>query len=152
MCALTDDKPAVVNNPESDEEKASTPPAHASGALSASGRLGKDDVWSCSCGHEWKRSIPGASALPAFTNGLRPSASSVAGGRRIQTGMRSDLLILASEEELLGPVAAASGFGKATWAQLDLCVLTAIPRSLSVKSRLARIAPGFLAWASTTPD
>jgi hypothetical protein len=57
--------------------------------------------------------------------------------RRIQTGMRSDLLILASEEEFLGPFAAASGFGKATWAQRDLCVLTAIPIATFLRSRIS---------------
>ena len=51
----------------------------------------KEDLWSCTCGHEWDtRSILGACAPPASTSGLRRSAFRVADGRRIPIGTRSD--------------------------------------------------------------
>ena len=73
--------------------KASTLPAHASAAPNVVGRLaGKinGSAPACICG---TRSTQAACARHAFTNGLQPSASSVAAGRRIRSGTRNELLI-----------------------------------------------------------
>jgi hypothetical protein len=68
-----------------------SPPAHVSGAPNVVGRLvntmsGLAIVATCGT-----RSILGESAHHAFTNGLQPSASTVAGGRHIRSGMRSQV-------------------------------------------------------------
>jgi len=52
----------------------------------------KEDRWSCDCGHEWNTFDTGGVCPPAFTSGLRPSASRAVDGRRTPIGMRSDLM------------------------------------------------------------
>jgi hypothetical protein len=70
------------------KKKTSSPPAHASGAPNVVGRPGKMTTGFVSPGTSGTRSIPGPSAHHACTNGLQHSAPSVAGGRRIRSGMR----------------------------------------------------------------
>jgi hypothetical protein len=52
---------------------------------------------------------------------------------------------VASAKKLLALVQEASGLGETPWAQRDLCVLTAMPRSVALKPKQARIGQGFLA-------
>ncbi len=62
----------------------------ASAAPSAPGRPAKKTDGFVTADTNGTRSIPGASALPASTSGLRPSAFLVAAGRRIPSGIRTD--------------------------------------------------------------
>jgi hypothetical protein len=75
--------------------RASTPPVRASAARSAAGRPGRKTTGFAPAGTNGTRSIREESVRRVSISGLRPNASSVADGRRIRTGMRSDLLILA---------------------------------------------------------
>ena len=70
-----------------------TLPVLASAARCAAGRPARMTAGLVVAAMSGIRSTQEGCAQPAFTfaNGLRPSASSVAAGRRIQTGMRSDL-------------------------------------------------------------
>ena len=77
------------------KRRASTPPALASAARCAAGRLARKTAGCVSAAMSGTPSIQEECALPACTNGLRPSASRVRDGRRIRIGMRSDLLIFA---------------------------------------------------------
>ena len=70
--------------------KASTPPALASGAHSAVGRRASTTTGFVPVATRGTRSTRVGCARHAFTNGLLRSVSSVAAGRRIPTGMRSE--------------------------------------------------------------
>jgi hypothetical protein len=71
--------------------RASIPPALASAVRSAAGRLERKTAGLVHVVMSGTRSIRAEFALRVFINGLQPSASSVAGGRRIRSGMRSNL-------------------------------------------------------------
>jgi hypothetical protein len=75
------------------KRRSRVPQALASDARSAAGRPARKTIGFVSAGTIGTRSIPGVSAPPASTNGLRRSASSAAGGRRIRIGIRNDLLV-----------------------------------------------------------
>jgi hypothetical protein len=70
--------------------RASTPPALASGARSAADRLARTTAGLVPVVMSGTRSIRAGFARRAFTNGLQPSASSVASCRRTLIGMGSD--------------------------------------------------------------
>jgi hypothetical protein len=82
-------------NPTLIRRRVSTPPAHASDARCAVGRRERKIAGPANVGISGTRSTRAGCAPRAFTSGLQPSASLARAGRRIQTGMRSDLLILA---------------------------------------------------------
>jgi hypothetical protein len=63
-------------------------PLCASGARSAVGRPAKKTNGFVTADASGTRSIPEVSAQPAFTSGLKRSASRAADGRGIRTGMR----------------------------------------------------------------
>jgi hypothetical protein len=67
------------------------PPAHEFGARSAAGRLAKKTDGFVTAETSGTRSIREACVPPASTSGLKLSAPSVAGGRRIRTGMRNEV-------------------------------------------------------------
>jgi len=90
MSAPTDDKPAVVIDHELDQDKSHEPSGPRIRCPLCGWSPRKEDKWSCTCGYEWNTFDTGECALPAFTNGLRPSASRAANGRRIRIGMRTD--------------------------------------------------------------
>jgi hypothetical protein len=75
--------------------KALSPPALAYDAHSAAGRPAGMTAGLAPVGTNGTPSTLEGYAPPASINGLRRNASRVRGGRRIQTGMRSNLLILA---------------------------------------------------------
>ena len=70
--------------------KALSPPALAYDAHSAAGRPARMTYGLVAVAMRGTRSTPGESARRASVNGLRPSASSVAAGRRTRIGMCSD--------------------------------------------------------------
>ena len=72
------------------KRKAPTLPAHASGAPNVVGRLARKTAGVAPAGICGTPSIQEECVLLAFTNGLQPSARSVADGRHILIGMRSD--------------------------------------------------------------
>jgi hypothetical protein len=80
--------PPLLLVPSRMKRRVPTLPAHASGAPSVVGRRTTKTAGFVPVGTGGTYSIPGECALPAFTNGLQPRASSVAGGRRILIGMR----------------------------------------------------------------
>jgi hypothetical protein len=65
--------------------------APASAARSAAGRPARTTDGLVAADTNGTRSIPGASAQPACTSGLKPSAFLAAVGRRTRSGMRSEL-------------------------------------------------------------
>ena len=70
--------------------RASTPPAHASGAHSAAGRPSRMTSGLVAAGTSGTRSIRVECALPAFISGLKPNASRAVEGRHIRSGMGSE--------------------------------------------------------------
>jgi hypothetical protein len=49
----------------------------------------KEDLWFCTCGHEWNTFDTGG-VCPASTSGLRLNASRAVDGRHTQIGMGSE--------------------------------------------------------------
>ena len=75
----------------SSKREASTRPAHASAARSAVGRPAKKTDGLVAAGTIGALSIQEGCAPPASISGRKPSALLAADGRRIRTGMRSNL-------------------------------------------------------------
>jgi hypothetical protein len=92
MCAFPNKaaESSVVSDPELDQEKGLDPSGPRIRCPLCGWSPRQDDLWSCTCGHEWNMFDTGAFARCAFTNGLLPSASRAPAGRRIPTGIRSD--------------------------------------------------------------
>jgi hypothetical protein len=85
------DNPVIVPERELEEEKepgTSEPPRIRCPLCGWSPR--KEDLWSCTCGHEWNTFDTEASALRACTSGRRRSAFPAEGGLRTPTGMLID--------------------------------------------------------------
>jgi hypothetical protein len=99
MCAFSDDpaKASVVLDREPDQDRSLDPSGPASAARSAAGRPAKKTDGLVAAVMTGTRSIPGASALPASSGGLTPSASRAPAGRRIRIGMRSNSRSLSVE-------------------------------------------------------
>jgi hypothetical protein len=72
------------------KRKASIPPVLASGVHFAVGRPARKIAGFVTADTNGTRSTPGASALPASTSGLRPSASHAPAGRCIRVGMLNE--------------------------------------------------------------
>jgi hypothetical protein len=73
--------------------RVSTHPALASDAHFAAGRPARKTAGPATVGTNGTRSTRAGCARHAFTNGLQPNASSVAGGRRTQSGIWSNLVV-----------------------------------------------------------
>jgi hypothetical protein len=86
MCALRDDKPAVVIDREP-EQKGLDPQACAYVTHSAAGLHVKTTRGLATAGIVATRLTRAASPPHAFSSGLRPSASPARSGRRIRIGM-----------------------------------------------------------------
>src|ERR1022692_2930875 len=103
MCALTDDKPAVVIDREPDQEKCPDDSAHASAAPNVVGRLARKTAGVAPAGICGTRSIREECVQRACTNGLQPSAPSVADGRRILIGTSNDQISTCSVRSRTNP-------------------------------------------------
>jgi hypothetical protein len=92
MCPLSDDaaKSSVVLDRETDQEKSLGPSGPRIRCPSAAGRPARTTSGLAPAGMSGILSTPGESAPPAFTSGLRRSASRAGAGRRTRSGMRSD--------------------------------------------------------------
>ena len=94
MCALTEDKPAVVIDREHDQEKGLDPSGPRIRCPKCGWSPRREDKWFCACGVRMEhlrygRDLPGVPPHVEF----KRSASSVAAGRRIRSGTRNELLI-----------------------------------------------------------
>jgi hypothetical protein len=89
MCALKDGQSVVIDS-EPEQDTSHEPSGPRIRCPLCGWSPSKEDRWACECGHLWNTFDTGGCARRAFTNGLRPSVSSVADGRRIPIGMRSN--------------------------------------------------------------
>jgi hypothetical protein len=94
MCSVKDDQSVVVDR-EPDQEKGLDPSGPASDAPNVVGLLERKTAGLVAADTNGTHSTLVGCAQRASINGLQPSASSVAGGRRIRIGMRSDSAMFA---------------------------------------------------------
>jgi hypothetical protein len=86
MCAVKDDQSVVIDR-KPDQDKSHEPSGPHIRCPSAVGRPAKTTNGFAPAATSGTRSRPEASAQPACTSGLKPSASLAADGRRIRIGM-----------------------------------------------------------------
>jgi hypothetical protein len=92
MSAISHDQSVVLDR-DLDQEKGSARPALAFGARSVVGRPARRTAGLARAAMSGTPLTREASAQPVSTRGVRRSASLAAAGRRIRSGMRSDLTL-----------------------------------------------------------
>ena len=91
MCAVKDDQSVVIDR-ETDQGKSHKPSGPRIRCPLCGWSPRKEDKWFCTCGHEWNTFDTGGicpACLHQWT--AKPSASSVAAGRRIRIGILANL-------------------------------------------------------------